>query len=58
MTQIITIISNYLVKFEIFTTAYIIGRSLVAYKIRYVADRCPRNACEAVPTLLKKQLFF
>ena len=28
-------------EFEIFTTSYIIGGSLVAYKIGYVADRYP-----------------
>ena len=36
-------ISNYLVEFEIFAIVYIIGGSLVAYQIGYVADRCPRR---------------
>ena len=39
----IIIISNYLVEFKIFATAYIIGGSLVAYQIGYFADRCPRR---------------
>ena len=30
-------------KFQISATAYIIGESLVAYQIGYVADRCPRR---------------
>ena len=34
---------NQLVEFEISVTAYIIGESLVAYQIGYVADRCPRR---------------
>ena len=33
-------ISNYLVEFEIFATAYIIEESLVADQIGCVADRC------------------
>ena len=33
-------ISNKVVEFEIFATAYIIGGSLVAYQIGHVADRC------------------
>ena len=37
------IFSVYLVQFEIFATAYIIGGSLVAYQTEYVADRCPRR---------------
>ena len=32
-----------MVEFEIFATACIIGGSLVAYQIGYVADRCPRR---------------
>ena len=32
-----------LVDFGIFPTAYIIGESLVAYQIGYVADRCTRR---------------
>ena len=32
-----------LVEFKIFATAYIIGGSLVAYQIGYVADRCSRR---------------
>ena len=32
--------------FEIFATAYIIGGSLVAYQIGYVADKCPRSQFE------------
>ena len=36
-------ILNQLVEFENFVTAYIIGRSLVAYQIGYVADRYPRR---------------
>ena len=34
-------ISNELVEFETFATAYIIGGSLVAYQKGYVVDRCP-----------------
>ena len=30
-----------MIEFEIFATAHIIGRSLVAYQLGYVADRCP-----------------
>ena len=43
LVSIKNMISNYLVEFEIFTTSYIIGGSLVAYQIGYVADRCPRR---------------
>ena len=37
-----------MVEFEIFATAYIIGGSLVAYEIGYVAERCPRRQFQTV----------
>ena len=40
--------SNQLVEFEISATAYIIGESLVAYQIGYVADRCPRRQIQTL----------
>ena len=36
-------------KYEISVTAYIIGESLVAYQIEYVADECP---CRQFQTLI------
>ena len=39
-----------MVAFEIFATAYIIGGSLVAYQIGYVADRCPSRQLQTLIT--------
>ena len=37
------LISNEVVEYEIFDTAYIIGGPLVTYQIEYLPDTCPHR---------------